>query len=72
MKDKMIITAVEETGLPAENREEIRTSVKERDYVRAKNLLREGRASLLAEIHQKEDDIRHIDWLIYSLTRAES
>ncbi len=72
MKDKMIMTAVEETGLPPENREEIRTSVEERDYVRAKKLLREGRDSLLAQIHQKEDDIRHIDWIIYTLAKAES
>ncbi|MDO4521503.1 MAG: hypothetical protein Q4B44_07640 [Erysipelotrichaceae bacterium] len=72
MKDKMIMTAVEETGLPAENREEIRASVKDRDYARAKNLLHEGRDSLLAEIHQKEDEIRHIDWIIYTLGRAES
>ena len=34
-------------------------------------LLHEGRESLLAEIHMKEDEIRHIDWLIYSLGKAE-
>jgi hypothetical protein len=72
MKDTMIMTAVEETGLPAENRDEILTSVQQRDYAKAKNLLHEGRDSLLAEIHQKEDEIRHIDWIIYTLGRAES
>ena len=72
MKDTMIMTAVEETGLPAENRDEILSSVQQHDYAKAKDLLHEGRSSLLAEIHQKEDEIRHIDWLIYTLGRAES
>ena len=67
----MIMTAVEETGLPAESREEIAESVRERDFGKAKDLLHQGRQSLLAEIHQKEDEIRHIDWIIYSLGRAE-
>ena len=35
MKDTMIMTAVEETGLPAENRDEILTSVQQRDYAKA-------------------------------------
>ena len=71
MKDNLVIDAVEETGLPAKNIAEIQENVKERNYCRAEALLRKGRQSLLEEIHQKEDEIRHIDWIIYTLGKAE-
>ncbi len=71
MRKEMIVTAVEETGLPEMRQKEIRACVKTGNYPKAKELLHEGRESLLAEIHMKEDEIRHIDWLIYSLGKAE-
>lgn len=71
MKEKMILTAVEEAGLSEENKREIRNSVKSGDYFRAKKLLHNGREILVAEIHSKEEEVRHIDWLIYNLGRAE-
>ncbi len=72
MKENMILTAVEETGLSEENKREIRNSVKSGDYLRARNLLHNGRDTLIAEIHGKEEEVRHIDWLIYNLGRAGS
>ena len=71
MKENLIMTAVEETGLPAKSREEIAESVMKHDFGKAKDLLHQGRQSLLAEIHQKEDEIKHIDWIIYNLGREK-
>lgn len=67
----MIMTAVEETGLSQKTMLEIKKSVKGKNYMRAKELLHQGRQSLVSEIQSKEEDIRHIDWIIYSLGRSE-
>ena len=65
------MTAVGETGIPVKMIQEIRYLMKKGEYGQAERLLHEGRSELLKEIHQREDEMRHIDWLIYSLNRQK-
>lgn len=72
MKEKMIIQAVEETGISREGKQATRAGLASRDYPEMEKHLRNRREILLTDIHRMEDEIRHIDWIIYSLERDES
>ena len=62
-----ISEAIKEAGFSRQEISEIQILVWEENHVLMKEMLRRKRKDLLADIYQKDEQIRHIDWIIYSL-----
>lgn len=71
IRETEIKRAVLETGLPEETISDAIQCLQKKDYSRAKEILHNGRQNVLGEIYEKEDTIRHIDWIIYQLADSE-